>query len=341
MAKDIKTYAVTYDSDCYALSLVTDPAIEVDFVYLSKQKAPVPVFLEGKEKHVIVGPALVPDKPIYRNQDGEEFYITFSRETIEKMAHKFISSGSVWSFSEQHSKGLGGIAVVESWVTGSKNDKASEYGFDVPDGTWMVMAKVNDIELWDKIKSGEVKGYSIEAMVGLDEITLNRQHNMADKKETKLEAIEITDGFWDKLRGIIADAMGKPEKSEEVEKTVGEVVDALEVDGGSKEEEPKVVEAEEVKPEAETPEEIADEAADKAEAAAETPAEEKDNLQAVIDELEAKIKEKDAEIEQLKKDNAKLSKQPSSKQVVKGSAQKQSPREIIEALHAGTYFTQK
>lgn len=339
MAKDIKTYAVSFDSDCYALSLVSDPAIEVDFVYLSKQKAVTPVFLESKEKHVIVGPALVPDKPIYRNQDGEEFYITFSRETIEKMAHKFISSGSVWSFSEQHTRGLGGIAIVESWITGSKNDKSGEYGFDVPDGTWMVMAKVSDIDLWDKIKSGEVKGYSIEAMVGLDEINLTRQ-NMADKKETKLEAIEITDGFWDKLRGIIADAMGKPEKSEEVEKAVGEVVDAMEDEGGSKDEKPKVVEAEDVKPE-DTPEEIADEAADRAEAAAETPEEEKDNLQAVIDELEAKIKEKDAEIEELKKENAKLSKQPSSKQVVKGSAQKQSPREIIEALHNGTYFNKK
>lgn len=335
--KKLKQYEVTFDSDCYAMSLVADPAVEVDFVYLSKDR-PSQVFLEKNEKHLIVGAALIPDKPIYRNQDGEEFYIKFSRETIEKMAHDFIKKGFTNSFTEQHEQPLGGIAVVESWIKEGDGDKAASYGFDVPDGTWMIMSKVYDVDLWDKIKSGELNGYSIEAMVGLDEIKLN-QHTMAkNTKNTKLEAVEITDGFWDKLRGIIADAMGKPQKSEEVEETVGEVVDAMEEEGGPKDENPKVVEAEVM---AETPEEIADDAADAAEAVAETPAEEKENLQAVIDELEAKIDEKDAEIEELKKANAKLGKRPSSKPVRMGAAPKRNPRDVIEAIYNGTYFSKK
>lgn len=167
---------------------------------------------------------------------------------------------------------------------------------------------------------------------------------MAEQKETKLEAVEITDSFWDKLRGIIADALGKPQKSEEVEKTVGEVVDAMEVEGGPKDEEPKVVEQAEETPvetpaeEEKKPEEIAEEVVEKVEETSETPAEEAENLQAVIDELNAKIAEKDAEIEELKKQNQKLSKQPSTKPVTMATDQKTNPRDVIEALYNGSYF---
>ena len=87
--KKLKCYSVTLDSDVYAVSLVDDPAIEETFIALGKEK-PLRIFLEENEKRIVMGAVLVPDKPIYRNQDGEEFYITFSADTIEKLAHDFL-----------------------------------------------------------------------------------------------------------------------------------------------------------------------------------------------------------------------------------------------------------
>ena len=84
--KKLKCYSVGLDSDVFAISLVDEPAIESNFIYLSKEK-PVQICLETSEKHIVMGAVLIPDKPIYRNQDGEEFYIQFSAETIEKLAH--------------------------------------------------------------------------------------------------------------------------------------------------------------------------------------------------------------------------------------------------------------
>ena len=78
--KKLKCYSVGLDSDVFAISLVDEPAIESNFIYLSKEK-PVQICLETNEKHIVMGAVLIPDKPIYRNQDGEEFYIQFSKET--------------------------------------------------------------------------------------------------------------------------------------------------------------------------------------------------------------------------------------------------------------------
>lgn len=335
--KKLRCYEIVADeSDCLAMSLVDCPAVELDFVYLSKQQ-PQQIFLEKDEKHLIVGAALIPDKPIYRCQDGEEFYIQFSRQTIEKMAHDFIKNHRTDRFTLDHMYNVGGISVVESWLKEGKGDKSSAYGFDVPDGTWMLMSKVEDPQTWAKIKNGELNGYSIEAFCGLEEINFK---NMTKEVKVNQEAIEITPSFWDTLKGIIADALGKGEESKEVEDTVGEIADALEDGAGPKDEETKVVEQAEVEeiPEEEIPEAIAEEVVDTVEETAETVEEEVEDLQAVVDELNAKIAEKDAEIEELKKKNEKLSKQPSAKVVKQGAVQKQNPRDIIEALHNGTYF---
>lgn len=336
--KKLKCYSVGLDSDVFAISLVDEPAIESNFIYLSKEK-PVQICLETNEKHIVMGAVLIPDKPIYRNQDNEEFYIQFSKETIEKLAHNYLANDRVYSFTKEHEDVADGIYVVETWLKTSENDKSKDYGIDVPVGSWLMAAKVENEEIWAKIKAGEMNGYSIEAFVNLDEIKLNKNNkDMAKENKVKLEAVEIDDKFWDKLRGILADALGKPQESKEVEETVGEIVDEMEKGAGPKDEEPKVVEqAEDGIPAAVANEAIMDVVESVNEVTA-TPAESVDALQAVIDGLQEEIAKKDEEIESLKKQNQKLSKQPSTKPVVKASAQKQDPRSIVEALYNGTYF---
>ena len=334
--KKLKCYSVGLDSDVFAISLVDDPAIESNFIYLSKEK-PVQICLEASEKHIVMGAVLIPDKPIYRNQDGEEFYIQFSKKTIEKLAHDYLANDRVYSFTKEHDDVAENIYVVETWLKTSENDKSKDYGIDVPVGSWLMAAKVENEEIWQKIKAGEMNGFSIEAFVNLDEIKLNKiNEDMA--KKTKLEAVEIDDKFWDKLRGILSEALGKPEESKEVEETVGEIVDEMEKGAGPKDEETKVVEqAEDEIPAKVVNEEVMDvvESVDEVTA---TPAESAEALQAVIDGLQEEIAKKDEEIETLKKQNQKLSKRPSTKPVVKASAQKRDPRSVIEALYNGTYF---
>ena len=336
--KKLKCYSVGLDSDVYCISLVQEPAIESNFIYLSKEK-PVQICLEANEKHIVMGAVLIPDKPIYRNQGGEEFYIQFSKETIEKLAYQYLAKDRVHSFTQQHEDVADDIYVVETWLKTSENDKSKDYDIDVPVGSWLMAAKVENEDIWNKIKSGEMNGFSIEAFVNLDEIKLNKNNkDMAKENKVKLEAIEIDDNFWDKLKGILAEALGKPEESKEVEETVGEIVDEMEKGAGPKDEETKVVEqVENETPAAVVNEEVMDVVESVNEVTA-TPAESVDALQAVIDGLQEEIAKKDEEIETLKKQNQKLSKQPSTKPVVKASAQKQDPRAVIESLYNGTYF---
>lgn len=322
----IKHYAVSIDSDVYAISLVDCPAIEEDFIYLSKEKQEQ-VFLEKEDKHLIVGAVLVPDKPIYRNNGKEEFYIQFSKETIEKLAYDYLMNGRMYSVTTDHKDIADDVCLVESWIKTSENDKSVDYGMNVPVGTWLCSMKVENEDVWGRIKSGELRGFSIESFVNLDEINLHKQDK--DMVEEKLEAIQVDDNFWDKLRSIISNALGKPQESEEVEKTVGEIVDEMEVEGGSKEEEPKVEEmAEEVPAEEVAPmiDEIAKDVIEEVNEQAPTEEVKIKELEAVIDALKEEINKKDAMIEEMSKNIEKLSKQPSTEPVkVEASKQSQHP----------------
>lgn len=341
--KKLKCYSVTLDSDVYAVSLVDDPAIEETFIALGKEK-PLRIFLEENEKRIVMGAVLVPDKPIYRNQDGEEFYITFSADTIEKLAHDFLRMGRNYNFSYQHEKDVDGVSVIESWiVSDTEMDKSSQYGMRLPKGTWVMAAKIDNENLWKSIKNGDAKGFSIEAIVNLDEIKLKKENNeMPEEKDKKveMEAVEITDGFWDKLRQIISDALGKPQEDPKVEDTVGKITDEIEKGAGSMDEETQVVEQAEENVEASPKTEaIAEEVINDVNEQAETQEQAQEDLQAVIDALRAEIAAKDEEIANLKKENQKLSKQPSVKPLkTEMSEQKMTPFEVVEALRHGTYF---
>ena len=343
MKKKLKCYDVSLNSDVFAISLVEEPAIESNFLALAKQK-PLQVFLEREDKHMLVGAVLIPNKPIYRNQNGEEFYVQFSSQTIEKLAHNFLMSDRIYSFTEQHEDIADNVAVVESWIKLSENDKSVEYGLDAPIGTWFISAKVDNDDLWAKVKNGELNGFSVEAFCNLDEINLNiHKEEMNKDNEIKLEAVQINDGFWNKLRQIIADALGKPQESEEVEKTVGEIVDEIEVDGGSKDEKPKVIEQAEAMPEEvvvpQSPvQEIVNDVVNDVVEQAYTPEQAAEDLQSVIDSLRAEVEALKAENDELKKQNQKLAKQPSTKPIKTEMKKTQNPMEVIDALRNGTYF---
>lgn len=336
--KKLKKYSVVGDSsDVYAISLVEEPAIEIDYVAFDKDKETKPnlKFIEDKEneKYMILGPALIPDKNIYRNYDGNEFYVSFSAECIEKLSHNFVKTCyGDGCFTKDHESFAQGCSLAESWIKTSENDKSVDYGFDCPIGTWFVAAKIDSIELWDSIKKGERKGFSIESWVDLEEIIENKdkKENDMSKQKTNLETMEVNDSFWEKLKGIIAEAMGTSKD----DKTVEDAVEEAKAEADPVEE---VVEAAEETPEVPV-EEVAQEVIDTVEEGAETTETAAEDLQTVVDKLQEEVDALKAENAELLKKNQKMSKKPSAKVNVKQSAEKGNPRDVIEALYNGSYF---
>lgn len=180
--KKIKKYKVGIDSETYAISLVDMPAIESDFVALAKQEEEKKqILLEKDEKHLVVGAALIPDKDIYRYDGENEYYISFTKESIEKMSQEFLKEYRQNEVTLDHEDYASEVTVVESWlVADSYKDKSNALGINVPEGTWMVAMKVNNIETWERIKKGELNGFSVESMISLEEF------NKQTKNDTEM-----------------------------------------------------------------------------------------------------------------------------------------------------------
>jgi|TARA_R100001594_G_scaffold66608_1_gene100921 hypothetical protein len=147
-----------------AISLVTSPAIEVDFIFFGKEKNNLTFSKVDEEKRMLISPALIPDKSIFRydpNTDSE-YYVYFSKETVRKASQLYLKHNNHHKATYQHQDRVSGVLTVESWIKEGKQDKSNLYGFDLPIGTWFVTMKIQNDELWQRIKEGELRGLSIE-----------------------------------------------------------------------------------------------------------------------------------------------------------------------------------
>ena len=150
-------------SGVHALSIVENPAIQSDFIALGDQK-PVLLAEVNKDKQILMGAALIPNKPIYRKDGDEEYYVYFSKETIAKTAEAFFRNNNQNNATLEHAEVLDNMTVFESWIVEDPEfDKSKKYGLEVPAGTWMVSMKVDDKDVWDNyVKDNKVFGFSIE-----------------------------------------------------------------------------------------------------------------------------------------------------------------------------------
>jgi hypothetical protein len=144
-----------------AISVVESPAIEEDFIALKNQEFKLAEV--DKEKRILMGAALVPNKPIYRRSGSDEYYIYFSKDTVRKASELFFIRGNQNNSTLEHNMPLTGLTAVESWIVEGEKDKTRHYDLDVPIGTWMVSMKVHNDDVWNNyVKTGRVKGFSIE-----------------------------------------------------------------------------------------------------------------------------------------------------------------------------------
>lgn len=157
-----------------AVSVVESPAIEENFIALAKHE--VELKEVDKEKRILMGAALIPNKKIYRvNAKKEEYYIYFSEDTVRQAMELFFKNGNQSNATYEHKDAIKGMTVVESWLIEDEvHDKSKKYGFSLPKGTWMISMKVDNDEVWNDVKDGKVKGFSIEGY-------------FADKLEMSLE----------------------------------------------------------------------------------------------------------------------------------------------------------
>ena len=205
------TYEAKFDptknKGVFGISLVNDPAMEGLFIALSKETE-IKFAEVDKEQRILMGLVLEPNKPIYRNQNGEEFNILFKRETIKELSHNFFKAGHQKDSSLEHDKSIDGVTFVESWIVeDSKIDKSANFGFNYPPGSWLATMKVDSDEIWNEyVKTGKVQGFSIDAMIDLEEqVNLKTEVNMSS---------EIKTGF-DKLTETLLVALGLQKKEEE------------------------------------------------------------------------------------------------------------------------------
>lgn len=183
-----------------AISVVENPAIEEDFIALKDHQVK---FAEiDAEKKILLGAALIPNKPIYRKNGEDEYYIYFSKKTVRKASELFFINGNQNNSTLEHEIPLTGLSAVESWIIEDEvQDKSRKYGLSLPVGTWMVSMKVNNDEIWnDYVKTGKVKGFSIEGY-------------FADKLERPKDKVKDDLSKKDKMIGT---KMSKEEKAQEV-----------------------------------------------------------------------------------------------------------------------------
>lgn len=364
----MKTYEVVFDENSdrgvYALSCVDNPAMEDVWVRLSKDekelKKELPEEMKlsavDEERRILLGAALIPDKPIYRNIQGEEFWITFSKDTIEKAAHAFLRNGFQNNSSENHQIKLEGVSVVESWlVDNPETDKSKMYGKTYEKGTWVTMMKVHNEEAWEKAKNGELNGFSIDGQFSLKQVQLKKENmseevkSFADKvfellgakkSEVKMGRLKLKDG-----KGIVefegdAPEVGMPvfglseDKEERFPLPEGE--HELE-DGNKLHVDKNGLVSEQPKKEPENVEEVKEVVAEMAKHFTE-------KLEAIELKMSEAKKESDAEIakkdEKIKELEAKLEKEPAERKIVKTELAIKEPKTAKERLFNAVHSAQ-
>jgi len=169
-----------------AISLVTSPAIEQDFVYFGKEKNNLTFAKVDEEKRMLVSPALIPNKQIFRHDPNtdSDYYVYFSPDTVRKASELYLKHNNHHKATYQHQDRVSGVLTVESWIIeDTKLDKSTLYGYSLPVGTWMVKLKISNDEIWSKIKDGELRGLSIEGYF------TDKMEQMSEKAPTNEEIL--------------------------------------------------------------------------------------------------------------------------------------------------------
>lgn len=287
------------------------------------------VKMSNQEERILTSPVLIPEQNIFRDFDGEKCNVFFTADTIKKLVLNFAKSKYNHNSTLEHKEIINGVFFHESWIVRNpNNDAANELGFNVPTGTWMMSMKVENDDIWNEyIKTGKVKGFSIDSRLGVQKNTKNKKEKMNYSKvkemvmksilmEAQLNEFKINDSlsvFAESLENdmVVFDKDNQPLKKQEFTfegKTFktddnGVIVEITEVEPAQDEQKQKVDAADEMP--ADTPKQDEAPADSKLQ-------EELDSANKRIEELEAENQELKAELVSIKEEAVNLAKQPAT-----------------------------
>jgi hypothetical protein len=156
------------------VALVDKPAIEKNFMAFKDQRLS---FAVNEERRIISGPAMIADQLIYRKDENGEYNVFFSPETVRDIALKFFKKDYQKNLNLFHDPNLSlqGVTIFESFISDESRGIQPMKGFeDLPNGTWFISAKIENDEVWQAIKSGQVKGFSVEGIFSYMTKNVNR-----------------------------------------------------------------------------------------------------------------------------------------------------------------------
>ena len=195
----------------FAISLVKTPATEETFIAMSAQEEMIKMAKINEEQRVVMGLVLQPEQLILRQdpESGEKFNIVFSADTIKELSHNFFKSGFQLNSKLEHNSPIKDVTFVESWIVeNSEIDKSANFGMSFPKGSWMATMKVDNDDIWNNyVKTGEVEGFSVDAMVDLEEINLKSELKMSENKSIITMLKEIISGA-EKVEDTVEVALG-------------------------------------------------------------------------------------------------------------------------------------
>lgn len=168
---DIPIYELFPNGTLNNIALVESPAIEELFLKFNKEEEPQVFKMADETKHIVCGPALIPNKKIIRyDMEGTPYFVFFSEKTVEELSQTFLRDGKNHAWNLQHEQDTNDVYITESWIVKDpETDKSKALGFTLPKGTWMVSAKVENPEIWKGVESGEFRGFSIDGLFKIEE----------------------------------------------------------------------------------------------------------------------------------------------------------------------------
>ena len=207
MDKDLPLYDITledFEQGMYKISLVDKPAIEENFIYFSEVQK-IEMF-SNDEKQEVVGPIMIPNREILRfSPDSGYYYVRFTEETIKNIMYNYSKKGLFNAFGINHDYDTNDVVMLEVWMKESDNDKSKDYGYDLPNGTVFVKAKIESNELFNAIKEGEINGFSIEIEANIKPTNKEEMSEFSFAKEIgKLEAQfeTMTNKFQERIEAL-------------------------------------------------------------------------------------------------------------------------------------------
>jgi hypothetical protein len=144
------------------VSFVDSPAIQRGWMAFNNQQR---FKVQSEDRRIVSGALMVAGLPIYRRDESGEYYVSFTASAIQSIVYKFMKENRTKEVNEMHETDVDGVFLFESFIIDSSRGIKTPEGFDeLPDGSWFGSFKVDNDEVWKKVKDGTYTGFSVEGL---------------------------------------------------------------------------------------------------------------------------------------------------------------------------------